>query len=400
MWRNKAYICLIVFMFIFISLGFHTALADEGNIININLTSNGSRSGALFDGGMLLAPGVSHNGTMRIKNQTGHTVTVRSLALSKTEVRGKDGNVITDKENESYKAFADNIEFNIKVKFGGLIPYNKSITLNEWMDKPLELGIGSTKIKNDQSVDVNFTVKMLGGAGNAAQGVSAKADIIAVLAGDKDQEEPPVKPSKDKDDDDDDRTTAATKEPEKQKHIHIFNDIDDHWAEDYIHKLGCDLGCVNGYGDGTFRPNKNINRAEAAKIIVNIKKLKLEEGKTEYKDRLFFANWSKPYIYTATKHGIANGYPDRQFKPKREITRDEAVAMIIRAFYENKEEDPESLLGIFNDEKIFPSWSKGYLARAYKEKIINGYPDGSFRPLGEISRAEFVSIIVRYLDNN
>ncbi|MCQ1528647.1 S-layer homology domain-containing protein [Lutispora saccharofermentans] len=399
MWRKRTYLFLLVFIFTFCSSGFASVSADEGNIINIDLTSGGSRSGALFGGGMPLAPGVSQNGIMRINNQTGQTVTVRSLALSQNEIRGKDGAIIADKENESYKAFVNNIEFDIKVKFGGLIPYSKTVTLGQWMETALELGVGSTKIKNGQSVDIDFTVKMLGGAGNAAQGVSAKADITAVLAGDKDDEDP-VKPPKDKDDDDDGggRAAAAVKEPEKPKHIHIFNDIDGHWAEDYIHKLGCDLGYVNGYGDGTFRPDRNIARAEAAKIIVNVKKLKPEEGKTGYKDRLFFANWAKPYIYTATKHGIAKGYPDGQFKPKKEITRDEAVAMIIRAFYDDKEEPASILSGVFNDEKTFPMWSKGYLTKAYKEGIINGYPDGSFKPLGKITRAEFVSIIVRYLD--
>lgn len=382
---------------IFCSLGLSIVLADEGNVININLTSSGGRSGALFNNSMLLAPGVSQKGIMRINNQTGHTVTVRSLALSGAEVKDKEGSVITDKENEVYRAFTNNVEFDIKVKFAALIPYSKTVILNEWMEKPLELGIGSAKIKNNQSVDISFTVSMLGGAGNAAQGVSVKADIAAVLAGDT-EVGPPVKPPRDRDDDDD-RTTSAAKEPEKPKHIHIFNDIDGHWAEDYIHTLGCELGYVNGYGDGTFRPDRDITRAEATKIIVNVKQLKLENGKTDYKDRLFFENWSKPYIYTATKHGIAKGYPDKRFKPYREIVRDEAVAMIVRAFYEDEEEDPNTLEGIFNDEKTFPSWSKGYLAKAYKEKIINGYPDGSFKPLGKITRAEFVSIIVRYLKN-
>lgn len=378
-------------------MALNIVFADEGNVININLTSNGGRSGLLFNSSMLLAPGVSHNGVMRINNQTGQTVTVRSLALSGAEVRDKEGNVITDKENEAYKAFTNNVEFDIKVKFAGLIPYNKSITLNKWMEKPLELGLGSTKIKNNQSVDISFTVRMLSSAGNAAQGVSVKTDIIAVLAGETDVE--PQPPRDRNDDDDNDRTASVVKEPEKPKHIHIFNDIDGHWAEDYIHTLGCELGYVNGYGDGTFRPDRNITRSEAVKIIVNVKQLKLENGTTEYKDRLFFANWSKPYIYTATKHGIIKGYPDKKFKPNRELARDEAVAMIVRAFYDDKEEDPNILSGVFTDEKTFPSWSKGYLAKAYKEKIINGYPDGSFKPLGNITRAEFVSIIVRYLDN-
>lgn len=386
-----------MFILIFCSLGLSTVLGDGGNVININLTSSGGRSGALFNNSMLLAPGVSQNGVIRINNQTGQTVTVRSLALSGAEVRDKEGNVITDKDNEAYKAFTDNVEFDIKVKFAGLIPYSKKVILNEWLEKPLELGLGSTKIKNNQSVDISFTVSMLGGAGNAAQGVSVKTDIVAVLAGDTDVN-PPVKPPRDRDDDRD-RTASAAKEPEKPKHVHIFNDIDGHWAEDYIHILGCELGYVNGYGDGTFRPDRDITRAEATKIIVNVKQLKLENGKTDYKDRLFFPNWSKPYIYTATKHGIVKGYPDKRFKPYREIARDEAVAMIVRAFYEDEEEDPKILEGIFTDEKTFPIWSKGYLAKAYKEKIINGYPDGSFKPLGRIRRAEFVSIIVRYLNN-
>ena len=114
-----------MFILIFCSLGLSTVLGDGGNVININLTSSGGRSGALFNNSMLLAPGVSQNGVIRINNQTGQTVTVRSLALSGAEVRDKEGNVITDKDNEAYKAFTDNVEFDIKVKFAGLIPYSK-----------------------------------------------------------------------------------------------------------------------------------------------------------------------------------------------------------------------------------------------------------------------------------
>lgn len=379
------------------------AYGDDNRIIEINLTKEGKEGGALFDGGMLLAPGVSYRGIMRINNQTGNTVTVRSLVLANAVVRDKEGSIITsesvninsDGGKSPYDAFTKNIEFDINVKFAGLIPYSKTIILNEWISNPLELGISRTKIKNDQSVDINFTVKMLGGAGNAAQGVSAKANIIAMLAGEKNQEEP----TKDKDDGDyDSRSTAVTKEPEKPKHIHIFNDINEHWAEEYIHQLGCEYAYINGYGDGTFRPDRNITRDEATKIVVLVKQLKLEEGPSKYIDALFFEKWAKKYIYTATKNGVVKGYPGWRFKAKRKITRDESVAMIVRAFYEDRQEDPEDLSEIFIDEKSFPSWSKGYLSTAYKEGIINGYPDGSFKPLGEITRAEFVSIIVRYLD--
>lgn len=403
----KKFISYILIITVICASGFIFAYGDDSSIIEINLTKEGKEGGALFDGGMLLAPGVSYKGTMRINNQTGNTVTIRSLVLSNVVVRDKEGNIITsesvnvnsDGEKSPYDAFTKNIEFAINVKFAGLIPYTKTIILNEWINNPLELGISSTKIKNGQSVDINFTVKMLGGAGNAAQGVSAKANIIAMMAGEKDQEEPSFKQTKDKDDSDyDSRSTAATKEPEKPKHIHIFNDIDDHWAEEYIHQLGCEYGYVNGFGDGTFRPDRNITRDEATKIIVLVKQLEVEEGSTKYIDELFFEKWAKKYIYTATKNGVVKGYPGWRFRAKRQISRDESVAMIVRAFYEDRQEDPEDLSGIFTDEKAFPSWSKGYLSTAYKEGIINGYPDGSFKPLGKITRAEFVSIIVRYLD--
>lgn len=398
----KRFIFFVLIIAMVYASGFAIVYGDDGRIIEINLTKEGKEGGALFDSGMLLAPGMSHKGVMRIKNNTGQTVTVRSLVLSNAVVRDKEGNIISSSdanprsvEESPYHAFTQNIEFTINVKLGGLIPYSKTITFNEWMVSQLSLGISNIKVKNSQAIDINFTVKMLEKTGNAAQGVSAKADIIAVLAGEKDVE-PPIKPPKDRDDRED--KTAATKVPEKPKHIHIFNDIDDHWAEDYIHKLGCELGYVNGFGDGTFRPDRYITRDEATKIVVLVNQLKVEEGRTKYIDALFFEKWAKKYIYTATKNGIVKGYPGWRFRAKKQLTRDEAVAMIIRAFYQDEQEDPKDLSGIFIDEKSFPYWSKGYLAKAYKEGIINGYPDGSFRPLGKITRAEFVSIITRYLE--
>lgn len=85
------------------------------------------------------------------------------------------------------------------------------------------------------------------------------------------------------------------------------------------------------------------------------------------------------------------GYPDSTFRPDKSMTRAEVAAMFVRLM----EKAPDASVVSFND--VAPgAWYYDYIAKAEAAGILKGYEDGSFRPQGEITRAEFAAIATRF----
>ena len=150
---------------------------------------------------------------------------------------------------------------------------------------------------------------------------------------------------------------------------------------------------IIGYPDGTVQPNGQITRAEATTIFF---RLLTEESRSAnltktngYTDVAFDA-WYNTAISTMTKAGIVDGYPDGTFRPDAPITRAE-MAKIISLFA--KLDKSESR---FSD--IAGHWAEAYIRLAAGNGWIAGYPDGTFGPQRNITRAETATMINRVLD--
>lgn len=111
-----------------------------------------------------------------------------------------------------------------------------------------------------------------------------------------------------------------------------YPDISVHWADGYI-SAATNQKIVNGYEDGSFRPDENITRAEFAKIIVKMLGAPLQNGSAEFTD--IAEHWAESYIAALAEKGIINGYADGTFRPDAPITRAETVAIINRAVPRN-----------------------------------------------------------------
>lgn len=181
----------------------------------------------------------------------------------------------------------------------------------------------------------------------------------------------------------------VTPEPEETARVEL-KDISDHWAEAIIVEL-VNSGVVSGYPDATFQPDKNITRAEFTTILVKAFKLEDKTGK-DFAD--IADHWAKDAIVTAAAHGIVNGYDADNFGPDSDITREQMVVMIVKAAQLN-ENDGESNKFIDNDK--ISSWAAEAVAIASQNQIIVGYPDNSFKPQGEATRAEAATLIVKAL---
>ncbi|MBO9599089.1 MAG: S-layer homology domain-containing protein, partial [Cohnella sp.] len=91
-------------------------------------------------------------------------------------------------------------------------------------------------------------------------------------------------------------------------------------------------GIMNGYSDGRFQADETITRAEMAAVISNDLKLSAaENGKSRFEDTA--GHWAQAIIEASLAAGIVEGYPDGSFKPNNQLTRAEAVVIINRMFH-------------------------------------------------------------------
>ena len=154
---------------------------------------------------------------------------------------------------------------------------------------------------------------------------------------------------------------------------------------------------IIGYPDGDVHPQGNITRAEVATIFFRLLR---DPVRTQYWSQTNGYSdvpgnkWYNNAVSTLSNMGIICGYPDGTFRPDAPITRAE-LAKIAAGFFS----DPRVAAtydGRFSDVHG-AEWYISYLMTALEEGLIEGYPDGSFRPNRPITRAETCTIVNRTL---
>lgn len=158
----------------------------------------------------------------------------------------------------------------------------------------------------------------------------------------------------------------------------------DFWANSALADLG-KMGLINGYPDGSFRPDIPITRAEFLTLIWKLNGSPIVDAPAFIDTE---NHWAKDAITWASSTNLVQGYPNGLFLPDNPITRAEMAKII------------------FNYKKIYPllenhftdtenHWAKVYISSCWYSNIIYGYPDGTFKPDNNLSRAEAVQIIER-----
>ena len=153
---------------------------------------------------------------------------------------------------------------------------------------------------------------------------------------------------------------------------------------------------IFGYNDGTFRPDNNMSRAEAAAIfarLISEQKGEKISGKSDFED-VKSNEWYSKFIGYIEKYGIIKGYDNNTFKPDENISRAEFIAMTVR------------FNSLFNDVKkgsytakytdvASNYWAYSDIAYAKHAGWLNGYADGTFKGDNAITRAEVVTVVNR-----
>ena len=151
---------------------------------------------------------------------------------------------------------------------------------------------------------------------------------------------------------------------------------------------------IVGYGNGEVRPQNNITRAEVATIFFRLLTDDVRDEnltKTNRYSDVTRADWYNTAVSTLSSMGIITGYPDGTFRPNAAITRAEFAAIAAR--FDN---DGDKTAAKFSD--IASHWAKDEISIAYNNGWINGYPDGTFGPQRDITRAETMTLVNRVLN--
>lgn len=165
-----------------------------------------------------------------------------------------------------------------------------------------------------------------------------------------------------------------------------YSDIDGHWSEVYVEELS-NGDLINGYEDGTFKPNDNITRVEFYKLINQLAGLKKTYSVT------FTDVKKEDWFYEEVAKGIKAGYimpTTGNLNPNVDITRQEALRIIGYMYDLAKME--EACKDFFDVDK-FDKNAIGYVGALVHYKIVEGYPDNTFRPKDAITRGEISKIL-------
>ncbi len=165
---------------------------------------------------------------------------------------------------------------------------------------------------------------------------------------------------------------------------------------------------INGYADGTVKPDGNITREELATILYRVSNdaSAVVASGDKFND-VSADRWSANAIEFMASKKVVNGYEDGSFKPENNLTRGEFAAMIAR--FANLTDTAASRTFSDVDSSY---WGFKNIMALNKAGYINGYEDGTFRPEANVTRAEVMTVInkiigrsadasyVNSLDNN
>ena len=173
-----------------------------------------------------------------------------------------------------------------------------------------------------------------------------------------------------------------------------FRDVSGtHWAKEDIQALVAE-GVLTGYPDQTFRPNLPVTRAELAAILHKAAKLALTPGAASIQFEDVPSNkWYNDSVYAMSPY--LEGYTingKSVFKPEQAATRAETIVAIGRLLGYDADYSLSELTA-FKDWTEIPASSRPYIAKALSEGVISGYPDRTFQPNRQVTRAQAATMI-------
>ncbi len=158
-----------------------------------------------------------------------------------------------------------------------------------------------------------------------------------------------------------------------------------------------DKNIIKGYPDGTFQPDRVINRAETLKILLEAKQIAVDQDSTKIFPDVDPNLWFAKYVNTAKKLGLIKGYPDGTYQPTQEVNRAEfiKIAMSLQANYEGNT-NYQGLITQYSDLDS-NQWYMPFLNFAFNQGFLD--LSDRFKPTKGMTRGDAAMIIYRVLSS-
>ncbi len=174
-----------------------------------------------------------------------------------------------------------------------------------------------------------------------------------------------------------------------------FIDINKSFAKNSINRLA-DLGVVQGVSEELYAPQQGTTRAEFMAMLTRLT-LTPDQIQQANSDPLTFTDvdpsgWYMPELKAAIHYGIARGFSKSDFAPEQAIDREQAAKMLSGALYSLV---PEAEGDFYADSALVSPWAKSEVNGLTVTEIVQGYPDQTFRPHANLTRAESAAMIDR-----
>ena len=162
-------------------------------------------------------------------------------------------------------------------------------------------------------------------------------------------------------------------------------------------ELMASKGVIGGRGDGKFDPDASISRSEFAKLIIRVLYDLDAEATTKLSD-MVKSSWDYPYVASANKIGLIDGYPDNTFKGGSTILKQEIIKICASVLEKEKKykypSDEDKYLK-FKDKDSIDGWVRKYAALAEREGIVVKREDGKFEGKNPTTRGEAALTLYR-----
>lgn len=172
-----------------------------------------------------------------------------------------------------------------------------------------------------------------------------------------------------------------------------FKDTKGHWAEKEITDLS-NQGIVNGFQDGTFRPDSVITRVEFVSLVNKLFRFSAT-GSVNFTD-VQAKDWFASQVGIAAQAGYIQGDTEGAFHPKQPLNRSETAVILSRLVPFVTKSDTDPLSG-FGDRSSVPSYSRDAFGGAIDSGYMTGFKDGTLRPNKTLTRAEAAVLLDRVL---
>ena len=152
---------------------------------------------------------------------------------------------------------------------------------------------------------------------------------------------------------------------------------------------------MEGMSATKFSPNISLTRAQAVQVLYNLEGQPTVSGNAAFPDLV--EEWYKPAIAWAEQTGVVDGYEDGTFRPENAVTRQEFAQMMYNyAKYKGCDLTAEGDLSQFPDGDSVQPWAETAMSWANGNALINGHDDGTLKPGGTTTRAQAASILMRF----